>query len=209
MRHDFEWLEGCSLLTFKIENQHLVTKLNVLFQSSDLEIDWKKSWIYILKNLTFCVHRVNKKTFNTIWCGGFRRGLFEVGAWYCPLLKYENSTSCRPYILKFIAITYFLVTIQNCCPFLSYLLKTDSRKIFLICSEFPPCLVTKLLLWGFKFLWVGRWTILFQKTPVFRYPIFWGFSIDFHTSPTLMFILLYFQKWWAWKMNILSTTCSC
>ena len=39
MRHDFEWLEGCSLLTFTIENQHFVTTLNVLFQSSDLEID--------------------------------------------------------------------------------------------------------------------------------------------------------------------------
>ena len=36
--------------------------------------------------------------------------------------------------------------------------------------------------------------------PVFRYPIFWGFSIDFHTSSTLMFIFLYFQKWWAWEM---------
>ena len=39
MRHDSELMEGCSLLTFKIENQHLVTKLNVLLQSSDLEID--------------------------------------------------------------------------------------------------------------------------------------------------------------------------
>ena len=39
MRHDFECLEGCSLLTFTIDNQHFVTTLNVLFQSSDLEID--------------------------------------------------------------------------------------------------------------------------------------------------------------------------
>ena len=154
MRHDFELMEGCSLLTFKIKNQHLVTKLNVLLQISDLEIDWKKSWIFILKSersleggawtfegkyfnylRTFCVHRVNKKSFNPIWCGRFRRGLFEMrGLLLPPLLKYKDNT------------------IQNWCSFLSYLLKTDSCKTFLICSKFPPCLVTKILLWCFKFL---------------------------------------------------------